>query len=68
MSNSPSQDQLNHDGPQGEERASPAAEDETEELTVCLMDRTAITRALAAGEVHGLASACALLLGLLQKW
>ena len=46
----------------------PAAADETEELTVCLMDRAALTRALAMGEVHGLASACALALGLLQTW
>jgi ADP-ribose pyrophosphatase len=46
----------------------PAREDETEALNVCLMDRAALTRALAAGEVHGLASACALALGLLQTW
>ncbi|MBN9118424.1 MAG: NUDIX hydrolase [Planctomycetes bacterium] len=46
----------------------PAADDETERLAVCLMDRGTLTRALAAGEVHGLASACALGLGLLRGW
>lgn len=46
----------------------PANEDENESLTVCLLNREAIQRALAAGEVHGMASACTLALALLRKW
>jgi ADP-ribose pyrophosphatase len=49
----------------GARPARPVVPDETEALEVCRLGRAEALRALAAGEVHGLAAACALGLALL---